>query len=137
MTNLAILDDDVDYVKNLRRYLKKFNLSLEHFSDISEFAVGSRTFAADVILVDLAMADPIGVHWEFGGMLNVKKLREVFGPNAMIWVLTGYDNPLIERECIRNGANLVLYKSAIMKFTAEDIYAAWKASKEASLTAPR
>lgn len=131
MTHVAMLDDDVIFVKDLRRALKKFGVSVEHFTDISDFAVGSRDFSPEVILVDLAMADPIGVHWEFGGLLNVKKLREVFGPTAMIWVLTGYDNPLIERECVRNGADLVLYKSNVMKFTAEDIHTALKAAREA------
>ena len=42
-----------------------------------------------------------------------------------IWVLTGYDDARIERECLRSGANKMLFKREGVAETADDLSIHW------------
>ncbi|MEL6979427.1 MAG: response regulator [Pseudomonadota bacterium] len=131
MAHFVILDDDETFGRMLSRGLRSHEISSEHYSEFSALVAGRAACAAetpepDVYVVDLSMPDPNGVHWEFGGILALKQLRESVGEAAMIWVLTGYEDPRIERECCRNGANFVLFKSFGVAETAEDLALAWR-----------
>lgn len=132
MAHFVILDDDQTFARMLARGLNAHAITAEHYADFEALhaarhgADSPPAAEADVFVVDLAMPDPSGVHWEFGGLLALKQLRETIGDEPMIWVLTGYEDPRIERECARNGANFVFFKSFGVAETAEDLAIAWR-----------
>lgn len=124
MTQIVILDDDRTFASMLRKGLLKHGL-LSHSFDRVEDYLQSDGDDPDLFIVDLSMPDPSGVHWEFGGLLNIAKLREARGARAPIWVLTGYDDGRIERECLRCGADKIIFKREGVMETADDVAIHW------------
>ncbi|MEM9726532.1 MAG: response regulator [Pseudomonadota bacterium] len=130
MTQFALLDDDAVFRRMMSRAFGKLGVDLVHAGDLESLTLQAEAAPPSVVLVDLAMPDPQGVHWRFGGLLNVRLARRRFGPGPQIWVLTGYDDTCIERECLRNGADHVIFKSMSVDDTAYDVFCAWKAETQ-------
>lgn len=124
MAQFALLDDDRSFSRMMEKGLARHGLRCAAFQSVDAF-LNDDELKPDLVIVDLSMPDPTGVHWEFGGLMNIAKLRESL-PEAMpIWVLTGYEDSRIERECLRSGADKILHKADGVAETAEDLAINW------------
>lgn len=124
VAQFVVFDDDVTFLQMFKKSLLKHGVQSRGFGTVEEFlSLGEGL--PDLFLVDLSMADPKGVHWEFGGILNIDKLRQAVGPDVPIWVLTGYEDGRIENECMRKGADKVILKREGVYETASDVSIHW------------
>lgn len=124
MAHFVLFDDDPTFGSMFSKALLKHGLKCSPFDRVEAFLESGQE-RPDLFIVDLSMPDPSGVHWEFGGILNVSKIRQAFGDDVPIWVLTGYDDVRIERECVRSGANKMLFKREGVAETANDLSIHW------------
>ena len=125
MPQFVMFDDDQAFAIVLKKALLKHGLHCDVYARVDDFLENADQ-NVDLFMVDLAMPDPSGVHWEFGGLLNVSKVRDARGRDTPVWVLTGYDDARIERECRRNGADKVIFKGDDIGETADDIAIHWR-----------
>ena len=125
MSQLVLLDADLGFARDLTRNLRGRGLEVEHFPSFMEFALGSREFGPQVFVLDFETPDPSG-GGRGGGLSNLKKLRALFGVQPKIWVLVRHDGPEVGQECLKSGADLVLYKGPTADDTAEDVAFAWR-----------
>ena len=124
MVDFVVFDDDLTFREMLRKGLLKHGLHCAGYGAVDEF-IESKQEAPEIFIVDLSMPDPTGVHWEFGGILNIARIREIYGSDTPIWVLTGYEDTRIERECLRHGADKVILKREGVMETAGDVSIHW------------
>lgn len=138
MAKLVLLDPDLGFARALSNNLRARSIPSEYFPNFVEFTLSSREFAPDAFVLDLyapglqsesrsaeqgsLLADAPSMT----GLLNLKKLRGLFGPSPQVWMLARHGGPDASTRCLESGADLVLYKGPEVNDTAEDIAFAWR-----------
>lgn len=119
--SVALVDDDTVYADSLSRELAQRDIRLTHFVEPSLMMGDESAGAFDLIMIDLNMADTTGMVWPFAGIEVVRAVRNRFGDDVTIWVLTGYGNPHIANSSAANGADGFLRKYGGIEFVSSKV----------------
>lgn len=110
--DVLLIDDDSDFGELVSAVFRSNNVQVMHVLSGQEAVEAFEDCAPRVTIVDLDMADSRGTQWRFGGVDTVIDLREAFGSEPPIFVLTHHsDNPTIMDRCEQAGADAYFNKN--------------------------
>jgi two-component system OmpR family response regulator len=98
---LALVDDDVEYVAGLARYLRENDIDVVTFADSNDLLAHPAAYTYDFYVTDLMLPGVDGVH-----LIDVLRRRT----NAGVVVVSGRLGPETFRQVITAGADMYLSK---------------------------
>jgi YesN/AraC family two-component response regulator len=96
---IVYAEDDVNVRSAIARYLLRRVKAVEEANNGEEGLTLIREYNPDVVITDLEM--PV-----MGGLEMIKRIREEYGENKPIIIITGYN----DREHYTEDADAILYK---------------------------
>lgn len=108
---ILIIEDDQATANTLTKLLKRAESTLEifHVGTLAEGILQSVALKADITLLDLCLPD--APTWR-DTAISIRK----FHPPVI--VITDLDDPLVDAECYKNGAQNVFTKHIALKFVS-------------------
>jgi len=110
-SKVVVYAEDDEFVRSaIAHYLQRRVKEVREAENGEEGLALTRKYNPDIVITDLEM--PI-----MNGMEMIKKIREEFGPNKPIIIITGYN----DKEHYTKQANAILYKPIDLNLLVETI----------------